>query len=420
MFPQTLFTRRGVMTAAAATMTSMLLKAESASPNSRDGPFEPLQKLIDTQRSSPSPIVIPPGPLPIRITGPVLVPNGTTLVVQRNLVGTPPAALLLEGRTSLHFESAHITDVQIRPLKGRITITGLDYSGHANIAAVLIDGPGPYLNLRISDFRISDANYGILRQGRNSMLNGATITNGTFRNLAGDAIEWNVCPHDIDVVIDGHDIQGIANVQRKPFWGIGIGVAGEHYSPDWDPARSARNFTIRKIKGRSLSQLIHVENGTSFTVEDIEGAEILEHFSVGSGLEPAAVACYGCRNFSVRHVSANSRMMLVAGALHGHYIVPCSDFEVEDIHLTQGGVRLDIGGAYSFARLRNIKLDAGSVHIAGAAHRLELSNIDVISQDSATEPLIMNPSFLNGPLAGFLPKRPTVTRSNVLLRRGGA
>lgn len=377
---------------------------------------EPLQRLLATSQSEDGAILLPAGGEPLQVHGPIIVPSGTTLIVRRDLVGGPRAKLRLGDRTTVRFEGARVQDVALCLERGTIHVSGLNYTGRAHLAAITIHGPGPYRNLVFEDFRISDANFGILRQGANSALLGGVIRRGTFTRLSGDAIEWNICPHDSGLILEDHDIAGVDAPEHRPFWGIGIGIAGAAYSANWGAQSSARNFVIRRITGRALRQLIHVEAATDFAISDIQGHDISERYSTHSGIENAVVVCYGSRRFTIEDVVADAPILLMSGAVHGQYVVPCADITLDRVHLTRGDVRAELGGAKSNATLRRIKLAAGSVIVKGMPARLTLDDLDVVSRDPQTQPLRFDPEFLSGSLADFRPTKPVVTRRAIRVR----
>ncbi|WP_459663897.1 hypothetical protein [Novosphingobium sp. 11B] len=384
-------------------------------------PPEPLQKMIDDQaaRNGGAPIVIPPRDRPLLVRGVINVPDGAILVIQCDLNGSPQAEICIRGRTTLRFENSRVQNVMLRLIHGTIDIIGLNYSGRDHIAAVLIGGPGPFKNLRIDQFQISNANYGVLRQGGHSVLRDAVISNGVFRSLIGDPIEWNVCPHDSGVIVENHDIIDVTAPSGKPNWGLGIGFAGEIYTKDWNPDKSAQNFTIRRITGRSLSQLIHVEAGVNFIIENIRGADISKQYSDQPGHDRgSAIVCYGCRNFVISDVSADGHVLALAGYSRGDFVVPIADCTIENVRLRNGNLGVHIGGKSSYCNLRNIKLDAGSLVIRGEAENLIMSDVDVTSTAPDVDPLTIDPAFLSGALASFRPTGARINRIRVQLRRG--
>ncbi|MDB5682577.1 MAG: wcaM [Sphingomonas bacterium] len=377
-----------------------------------------LQEWLAARAGSADPVIIPASRLPLSITGPVFVPKGMNLVIRRDLVGTPKAELVLSGTTSIRFEGSRVTDVPLRLTGGTISISGFDYRGYLHSAAIMIQGAGPYRDLRIEDFKVSDANFGILRHGHGSSLTGAVIRRGRFARLRGDAIEWNVCPRDTGVLVEDHEIDGIDDPLGRPNWGIGIGFAGAKYDQGWDRAVSVKKFTIRNIRGRSLRQLIHVEAGTDFTIEQIVGHDISDRYSAKSGMPSAAVCCYGCSDFNVSGVTADSgSILLFAGALHNIYIVPSTNFTLSDVKLAKGDIQTEMGGANSFGRFRRIDLAAGSMRLNGAVANLELTDVAVRSA-RGKKPILENPDFLSGPLTRFRPKAPNSKRTRLTLRPG--
>jgi colanic acid biosynthesis protein WcaM len=378
---------------------------------------EPLQEIIDSQSKLGGTINVLPGP-PLYVNGSVKIPAGKDVIIRRDLIGSSAAEILICDRTNLSFEDCQIKDVPLKLISGSIAISGFNYFGRAHLSAISICGPGPYYNIRLEHFYIADANYGILRQGAKSCLKGAFIHNGVFKRLSGDAIEWNVCPNDIGVIIDGHYIEGIDAPRGHPFWGIGVGVSGRSYSPNWDPSLSAKKFIIRKITGRFLRQLIHVEAGVDFSIEDIEGKNIGPEFSEGSGLDVGAVVCYGCNDFTISEVVADEKVLIACGVSNDKYVVPSANFTLDKIYLSDGDLRMDVGGQSSFVKLTNVKLDSGAIKIRGAVSDLELNGVSVSSPRALVAPFTSDPKFLSGNLASFCPVSSIERMHNVHFHRG--
>ena len=105
---------------------------------------------------------------------------------------------------------------------------------------------------------MSDANYGVLRQGLHSTMRSATIRHGRFANMFGDGVEWNMCPNDAGILISDIEIDRIDDKQGHLFWGLGIGLAGADYVPDWNRAVSVKDFQISNIRGRRMRQLVNI------------------------------------------------------------------------------------------------------------------------------------------------------------------
>lgn len=405
------FVRRDLLRMALA--ASPFLALPSAAQSAGD-----LQSWLDARRVVRGPVILPSAATPMTISGPVRVPTGMELVVCRDLYGTPAAALILTGTTRLRFENAHALNVPIRIDNGSVSVSGFDYRGTDHLAAILIAGPGPYHDLRIDGLRVTDANYGILRQGKTSRLTGAVIRGGRFRNLRGDAIEWNVCPNDSDVLVEDHRIEGVNDPLGRPNWGIGIGFAGDAYSRNWDRQVMVKRFIIRDITGSALRQLIHVEGGADFLIERIRGSDIGARYSASSNMPAAFVACYGCTDFTLRDAQSDSGAVLVyAAAVGGRYVVPSANFTLADIALDRGDIRTEIGGPTAFGQIERIRLGHGSLLLRGQVRQLALRDIDITSS-ADVDPIRQEPGFLTGPLARFVPDRPQIVRNRITARRG--
>lgn len=377
------------------------------------------QKWLDYQAGIRKTIIIE-GSSPINLDGPVRIPSGVNLIFRCDVIGNRYSKLEITGDSKIFFELCKIKDVALHIRGGSVTIEGLQYSGLAHLAAILIDGPGPYSNLLISNFSIKDANFGILRQGRDSQLASAVIRGGHFSQLRGDAIEWNLASEDGNVIIEDHQIDGISDPTGNPNWGIGIGLAGLAYDAAWSRKTSVKNFTIRNIRGKSLRQLIHVECGINFTISSILGEDICDIYSVESGMPSALVACYGCSDFVLDDIQSDSGDVLIyAGAHKQRFVVPCANFVLSHISLRGGSVRTQMGGKDSYARFERINLNSGILELSGEVNALDIHDIDIVSPDGQTEPIIMRKNFLQGSLASFTPENPNISMAGVRLRRGG-
>lgn len=398
-----------------------LFRAASIVPANAAIPRGGLERWLWTQAQTTNTVVIERSTLPLSIDGPVRVPPGITLVVQRDLLGVPQggSALELSGTTTICFDSVRSRDVSLRVVDGAIKIVGFTYSGYANIAAILIDGPGPYKDLRIEDLIVVDANYGVLRDGRMSTMKGGVITRARFSRLRGDAIEWNVSPYDADILVNEIDIDTIGDPQRRPAWGIGIGFAGRAYDPDWRRDQLVKRFRIVNVRGCGVRQLIHVEAGADFSIENIVGRDISPRYvSDSAGIETAFIACYGCSDFSIRNVaSSGGSILLYAGVTRGRYSVPSTNFEIDGAKISRGDIAAMVGGTKSYAKLHNVRLSAGGVRFYGAVRELSLSDVDVTTAAVADEPFLIVPEFLSGPLARFRPPVSNIRRNGVRLER---
>lgn len=356
----------------------------------------------------------------IEISSRIIVPAGMTVLIRSDLLGTSQAALVLGHNASLIFEGSQCINVPIVITSGKSSVFGLRYKGKKHISAIQLYGPGPYKDISIDKFIIEDANFGILRQGSKSVMKGAKISNGIFRRLEGDAIEWNVCPYDTDIIVCDIEIDGIDNRNGKPFWGIGIGFAGQHYNAAGaSDGKKVRKFKIYNITGRRLSQLIHVETGAQFSIENIKGTDISSAYSISSGLEPALIACYGCYDFSISNIRGDSHILLQAGVINSKYIEANKNFTISDIDLDYGSFIADIGGRVdSFLKIRGLNLKSGSLVLRGRIGIIDIEDIHVISSNSKKEPLIMIPDYFKNEEAIAKAASVRYLHSNMLLRRG--
>lgn len=331
----------------------------------------------------------------------VVVPASVTITgLDRSILVPPGSRLTIAGRLSGRNEAASITlpasgeiigagglleNVSVILQGGSPQIRGLRSTGHFSTAAILLPGPGPYADISITDFDFFDGNFGILRQGANSQLDGAIIRDGRVSRMWGDGIEWNVAPHDDRVMVENIRILGGAwidpgNRYDRHNWGIGIGFAGRDFINGWPSGQSVRGFTIRNITGIGLRQLVHVENGTDFTIAGIQGQDIGMVVPAGDNIEPAHVACYGSARFSIANVkgTGNARgggVKLRAGAHAGRYVSPCADFSVSNIQLAHGDLLLEMGNPKSIAKVRSVRLDDGIFQAIGACETMTFSKI---------------------------------------------
>ena len=136
-------------------------------------------------------------------------------------------------------------------------------------------------------------------------------------------------------------------------------------------------------------------------------------------MHSAAFACYGCRDFTVSNLTADSGgMKIMAGVRKSLYVNPSRDFTLTDIHLARGGIDAQVGGAGSYGVLRNVRLDAGTLDLKGGLQRFDWSDVRITSADRNTEPLIEQPNWLAGRLFGFIPPARGGKREGVALQRG--
>jgi len=325
------------------------------------------------------------------------IPAGLRLIIHGDLIGDKRSELVLYDGTTLEFHESQSLDVSLRFHSGSIKVYGLNYSGRAHLASISISGPGPYKDISIKNFRISDANFGILRQGASSSLSGAEIENGTFERLRGDAIEWNVGIHDTGVKVGDIVIDTIDNSSGQVFWGIGIGFAGGRYNTDGIGGQKMRGFTIRNIRGSRVRQLIHVEKCENFSIENIYGNNISDIYSKKSGLDVALVACYACTDFTVNKVLGDSAVVFRAGVRRGEYVEANKNISASDINITVGNLVVELGGGpKTYANLKNIRLGSGYMTVKGTVANLELSSIYISTAHKDDHPFVQYPNYFDG------------------------
>lgn len=153
--------------------------------------------------------------------------------------------------------------------------------------------------------------FGILQQPSGGKVSKAIFRNLTFYDMMGDAIELNVVQKSFD---DGCVIENIAifnidadksGVNTPSFqsnWGIGVGLAGKSpYGYEAPDSTYVHNFAIRNVYATGVRQVVHVEVGRDFTVENIY-ADPDNTVSRGSGLATATVYIVGSKRFNVRNI----------------------------------------------------------------------------------------------------------------------
>lgn len=317
----------------------------------------------------------------------VIVPAGCTLTIAGTLSGRDGnAAVVLPSTARVIGTGGLLENVSIILQSGSPTVSGIRSTGHFPTAAVLLPGPGPYLDVTISDFEFFDGNFGILRQGESSRLNGATIRNGRIARMWGDGVEWNVAPNDSGVLVEDLAIHGIeridpANGFDRRNWGIGVGFAGRAYVNGWPAGSPVRGFRIRRIRGKGIRQLVHVENGVDFSIADIDGEDVGTRFDAGSGIEAAHVMCYGSARFSVTGIRGTGDadgggVKLRAGVRDARYAAPCADFTIDGVDLRHGDAVLEMGNRGTSAIARDIRLRDGCFEAVGACSTMMFEGID--------------------------------------------
>lgn len=335
-------------------------------------------------------IVIPKGTTCDNFNFELHVPTNKKIIINGTVCGNGHGKIILNGNNQITGIHGVINDVSIVISGGTPYISNLELSGYTQTARIYIDGKENEIsNLIIDNLYIHDCNYGILRQGKNSKLVKAQITNCIFKNIKGDAIEWNVAVNDEQILIANHNIENINNTAQKGFWGIGIGLSGAHYDNSYPINKTVKNFTIENINGKNLRQLIHVENGSNFIIRNITAKNISDNFSTNAGLESATIAVYGSQNFTIDKVNIENGNGIIIGfgVNHGKYISAPQNFVLSNVIISnekqmKNGLKASLGNKGSFATMRDIEIKGATLSILNKPESLTLRNIKVKTLDN--------------------------------------
>jgi hypothetical protein len=172
-------------------------------------------------------------------------------------------------------------------------------------------------------------------------------------------------------VID-HYIDTIDNTAGTANWGIGVGFAGSSYDNTYPDSKTVRDFTIAKIRGRRCRQLIHVEAANRFEIADIVAQDVNSTYSVGSGLDVAAVAVFGSINFEIDTVRAYdaTRVMVAYGSSGGTYIAAPKNYSILGCKLENTDLTLDAGNVASTIVVKNNRIFDGAFTMTERPGRL--------------------------------------------------
>lgn len=276
-----------------------------------------------------------------------------------------------------HFElscegTGKIWGVQINLNGGTPRVRNLRYEGWngigANTFGIYMAGTGTYTNAVFDDIEFRSCKYGLMRAGATSTATNTQITNVRGRALLSDLIALDQIVNDRNTLIDGVCLNIIDSGDVKEYdpsvmwhWGMGVSISGLASlgpPPTWTPAR---DFIVNNVCGSTLAQLLHVEYSQRFEVYNVHGTDLRDSVKnpyqrtdtyPGSGVEPALAAFYGCDDFlasNFRGEGANCDFLVLAGA--GRL---CSNFELANVHIDHGQVRIDLGGD-GFANIRNVR-----------------------------------------------------------------
>ena len=209
----------------------------------------------------------------------------------------------LSGSGAISSGGAHGPSGFILDGEGTFLVHGLTFEHCRRYAALLIAPPAGtrIRSVEIRGCTVRDSNYGVARAGRvGGAVERAVVRDNVFRDLQGDAIEFDLAMRDGPIRIENNDIATIDNTHRRRFWGLGIGISGDRYTADHDPAHSAKHFVIRNNRIRNVRQGIHVEAARDFIIEGNRLDDINERVSPDAGVEPCGIVVIGSNRFAIR------------------------------------------------------------------------------------------------------------------------
>lgn len=373
------------------------------------------QAFIDAQT-----VVVPAGLECKNINTAIVIPPGKMLHLQGSVSSSSRGRFILQDGCSVTGgQGGRLRNITLDVRGSDCVIKGIAMSGFAPVAQIYIGGKTPRAmrNLTIDDITVTDANYGILRQGFHNQMDGVRITNSRFSDLQGDAIEWNVAINDSDIVISDHVIERINCTNGNVNWGIGIGLAGSTYDNTYPDELAVKRFVVANITGSDCRQLVHVENGKHFIIRNITARNITPDFSKKAGIDNATVAIYGCDNFVIDNINMkNSAGMLIGyGVIKGQYLSIPQNFKLDNIQLDNThldyklrGIQISSGNATSFVAITNVEMKCATLELHNKPQHLFLRNIKVMQQSTTGPALKMHFDLRKDVRGKFMAKQGTL------------
>ncbi|AMH14127.1 TPA: colanic acid biosynthesis protein WcaM [Citrobacter youngae] len=369
-------------------------------------------------------VVVPAGLECRNINTAIGIPPGKTLHLQGGVSSSSRGRFILQDGCRVTGEQGgRLRNITLDVRGSDCVIKGIAMSGFAPVAQIYIGGKTPRAmrNLTIDDITVTDANYGILRQGFHNQMDGVRITNSRFSDLQGDAIEWNVAINDSDIVISDHVIERINCTNGNVNWGIGIGLAGSTYDNTYPDELAVKRFVVANITGSDCRQLVHVENGKHFIIRNITARNITPNFSKKAGIDNATVAIYGCDNFVIDNINMkNSAGMLIGyGVIKGRYLSIPQNFKLNNIQLDNThldyklrGIQISSGNATSFVAITNVEMKRATLELHNKPQHLFLRNIKVMQQSTIGPALKMHFDLRKDVRGKFMAKQETLLSLN--------
>ena len=373
------------------------------------------QAFIDAQT-----VVVPAGLECRNINTAIVIPPGKMLHLQGGVSSSSRGRFILQDGCRVTGEQGgRVRNITLDVRGSDCVIKGIAMSGFAPVAQIYIGGKTQRAmrNLTIDDITVTDANYGILRQGFHNQMDGVRITNSRFSDLQGDAIEWNVAINDSDIVISDHVIERINCTNGNVNWGIGIGLAGSTYDNTYPDELAVKRFVVANITGSDCRQLVHVENGKHFIIRNITAQNITPDFSKKAGIDNATVAIYGCDNFVIDNINMkNSAGMLIGyGVIKGRYLSIPQNFKLNNIQLDNTqldyklrGIQISSGNATSFVAITNVEMKRATLELHNKPQHLFLRNINVMQQSTIGPALKMHFDLRKDVRGQFMAKQGTL------------
>ncbi|MBA7944171.1 MULTISPECIES: colanic acid biosynthesis protein WcaM [unclassified Citrobacter] len=373
------------------------------------------QAFIDAQT-----VVVPAGLECRNINTAIVIPPGKMLHLQGGVSSSSRGRFILQdGCRVIGEQGGRLRNITLDVRGSDCVIKGIAMSGFAPVAQIYIGGKTQRAmrNLTIDDITVTDANYGILRQGFHNQMDGVRITNSRFSDLQGDAIEWNVAINDSDIVISDHVIERINCTNGNVNWGIGIGLAGSTYDNTYPDELAVKRFVVANITGSDCRQLVHVENGKHFIIRNITAQNITPDFSKKAGIDNATVAIYGCDNFVIDNINMkNSAGMLIGyGVIKGRYLSIPQNFKLNNIQLDNTqldyklrGIQISSGNATSFVAITNVEMKRATLELHNKPQHLFLRNINVMQQSTIGPALKMHFDLRKDVRGQFMAKQGTL------------
>jgi hypothetical protein len=342
--------------------------------------------------------ILVPEKLRFRVDSDVLVEN-RNLIVEGSIVGK--GSLRFKGAVEIRGSGKISLNQSLAAFQfnsaGRFLVDGIKFEDCESLAAILIapEQGDNIESLTIRNCQFERVNYGVLRQASESYggIDSLTISQNNFRSLRGDAIEINCATKDKEITIEKNVISNVDNIGKKPFWGIGIGIAGRRYTEDMDPEANVKNFVVRDNRLQNLRQGIHVEAGFDFVIANNTITNVGPSFSLDSGLDVRGIVTYGCSNFQIvgnriQGMTAGPAISVEYGVLNSRYVGSPRNYEVAQ-NTVSGIISCSAGG--DNARVVIKKNRADGIRHRGQVDELLIQDNEISTGSSKPFDVDVNP-----------------------------